>query len=99
MTLERLMSLAALECVEERERHLAIFTVGMNGYVCKNEIDVDESRALFKGTYRDCQVWIERRGIGAALRCIIEQMSEVPELAIGTKTPAELLALLARDPQ
>ena len=63
MTLDGLMSQAALECIDTRERHLAIYTVGVNGYVCRNEGAMDESRALFKGVYRDCQAWIERQGI------------------------------------
>ncbi len=99
MTLDRLLSRAALECVEERERYLAIFTVGMNGYVCQNKLDVDESRALFKGTYRECQVWIERHGIVAALLFILAHRSEVPELSAGTTTPTDLLTLLAVNPR
>ena len=95
MTLDGLMTRAALECIDERERHLAIYSVGSNAYVCRNEAGVDESRALFRGTYRDCQVWIERQGISAALRYVIEHMSEVPELILRDMTSSEILALLS----
>jgi len=37
---------------------------------------MDESRALFKGTYLHCQIWIERRGVAAALRCVMEHMEK-----------------------
>ena len=99
MTLDGLMSRAALECIDMRERHLAIFTVGLNGYVCRNEAATDESRALFKGIYRDCQAWIERQGISAALRYVIEHMNEVPELTTSGITPREILALLSNPPE
>lgn len=95
-TIEELMNRAALECTEERERYLAIFTIGVEGYVCRNESSTDESRALFKGHYRDCQVWIERKGIAAALRYILEHSREVPELADRGTSEREILALLAR---
>jgi hypothetical protein len=94
MTLDGLMTGAAMESIDERERHLAIFTVDLNGYVCKNEPDADESKALFKGTYRECQAWIERRGIAAAFRFVIKHMHEVPELNARGMTPSEILALL-----
>ena len=99
MTLDGLMTRAALECIDERERHLAIFSVGSNAYVCRNEAVVDESRALFRGTYRDCQVWIERQGISAALRYIIEHMSEVAELILHGMTSRDILALLSHKPE
>lgn len=99
MTLDGLMSQAALECIDTRERHLAIFTVGLNGYVCRNEGAMDESRALFKGTYRDCQAWIERQGISAALSYVIEHMNEVPELTASGMTSREILALLSTPPE
>lgn len=99
MKLDRLMNRAALECLDERERYLAIYTVGLNGYVCKNEGAVDESRALFKGIYRDCQVWIERRGIAAALKYVIEHMHEVPELSAQGLTSIEVLTPLSHPPQ
>jgi hypothetical protein len=99
MTLDGLMSQAALECIDTREQHLAIFTVGLNGYVCRNEAAMDESRALFKGTYRNCQTWIERQGISAALKYVIEHMNEVPELSTSGTTPREILALLSIPPQ
>jgi len=66
MTLESMMNRAAAACLDERERHLVIFTEGANGYVCRNEGLTDESQALYHGTYLDCQIWIERRGIAAA---------------------------------
>jgi hypothetical protein len=94
MTLDGLMTGAAMESIDERERHLAIFTVGVNGYVCKNEPDADESKALFKGSYRECQAWIERRGIAAALRYVVKHMHDVPELNARGMTPSEILALL-----
>jgi hypothetical protein len=81
--------------MDERERHLAIYSSGSNAYVCRNEAVADESRALFKGIYRDCQVWIERQGISAALRYVIEHMSEVPELNLHGMTSSEILALLS----
>ncbi len=99
MTLDGLMSGAALECIDARERHLAVYTVGLNGYVCKNEASMDESRALFKGIYRDCQAWIERQGISAALKYVIEHMNEVPALAVPGMTIDEILTLLAHPPE
>lgn len=94
-SVDDLMDRAALECTEERERYLAIFTTGMDGYVCRNESATDETRALFKGHYRDCQVWIERRGISAAFRYLVEHISEVPELARRKMAAKEILAFLA----
>src|ERR1700751_999096 len=58
MTVNELMNHASGECIEERERYLIIFTHGANGYVCRNEGVTDESRALYHGTYHDCQIWI-----------------------------------------
>lgn len=95
-TIEELINRAALECTEERERYLAIFTIGIEGYVCRNEASTDESRALFKGDYRDCQVWIERKGIAAALRYVLEHSGEVPELDHRGASEREMLAFLAR---
>src|SRR6266568_4133917 len=95
MTLDALMTGAAQECIDERERHLAIFTEGLNGYVCKNEPAADESKALFKGTYRECQAWIERRGIAAALRFVMKHRREVLELNARGMTPGEVLALIS----
>jgi hypothetical protein len=95
MTLESLMNRAAAACLDEREQHLAIFTEGANGYVCRNEGLTDESQALFHGTYRDCQVWIERRGIAAALRYVSEHMTEVPNLADEPCTLPELIERIA----
>jgi hypothetical protein len=99
MTLDGLMSQAALECIDTRERHLAIYTVGLNGYVCRNDAAMVESRALFKGVYRDCQAWIERQGISAALKYVIEHMNEVPELTVRGMTSSEILGLLSLPPQ
>src|SRR3954452_5521609 len=44
VNIDELMTRAALECIDERERHLAIYSVGLNAYVCRNEAVVDESR-------------------------------------------------------
>lgn len=94
-TLQDVINQAALECTEERERYLAIFTIGVEGYVCRNESSTDESRALFKGHYRDCQGWIERKGIAAALHYLVEHSREVPELAGRELAAREILAFLA----
>jgi hypothetical protein len=99
MTLDGLMSRAALECIDTRERYLAIYTVGLNGYVCRNEAATDERRALFKGIYRDCQAWIERQGISAALKYVIEHMNEVPVLTVRGMTSNEILGLLSHPPE
>jgi hypothetical protein len=99
MTLDGLMNRAALVCIDTRERHLAVYTVGLNGYVCLNEASMDESRALFKGVYRDCQAWIERQGISAALKYVIEHMNEVPALTVRGMTSSEVLGLLALPPE
>ena len=95
MTLDDLMNQAAAQCLDERENHLVIFTQGANGYVCKNAEMIDEKHALFRGTYRECQIWIERRGIAAALQYILEHLREVPELAGRQLTPADLLACMS----
>ena len=99
MTLESLLDQAAAECIDERERHLIIFTQGANGYVCRNEGPIDESRALYHGTYRDCQVWIERRGFAAALRCVLRRLEDIPELADRHLAIPDLLALLSDLPR
>jgi len=98
MTLDDLMNQAAAACLDEREGHLVIFTQGANGYVCRNAEQIDEKHALFRGTYRDCQIWIERLGIAAALHCILDHTKEVPELAAGRLTPADLLAWMSHSP-
>ncbi len=95
MTLDSLMAAAAAECVDERERYLIMFTQGTNGYVCRNEGLTDESHALYHGTYRDCQIRIERRGITAALRCILQHIHEVPEFAVDSLSAADLLYRLS----
>jgi len=79
MTLDELMNGAALECIDEREAHVIIFTQGAIGYVCPNTLDTTESKALFRGEYRSCQVWIERRGVSAALNYIGDHLNEVPD--------------------
>lgn len=95
-TLDKLVTLAAAECIDERERYLVIFTHGVNGYVCRNAGTTDESQALYKGLYHDCQIWIERRGIAAALRYIVEHSREVPGLAGRALTLDELLARISQ---
>ena len=95
MTFESLMTRAAAECVDERERYLIMFTQGSNGYVCRNEGVTDESHALYHGTYRDCQIWIERRGIVAALGYVSQHLPDVPELD-GPLLPADFLARLTQ---
>ena len=92
------MDSAARECIDTREAHVIMFTEGLNGYVCPNEGVLAESRAVFKGTYRDCQVWVERRGIAAALRFVLEHRAEVPELSGGGLTAAECLEMISRLP-
>ena len=81
LTLKELLDGAASECIDKRESYLVIFTVGVYGYVCRNEGSTEESRALFHGTYRECQIWIERRGIAAALDYVLTHLEEVPELS------------------
>jgi len=98
MTLNALMTHAAAQCVDERERYLIIFTAGANGYVCKNEGLTDESQALYRGTYRDCQVWIERRGVVAALRTIRQFLPEIQELADPQLPAAGFLEQLSHIP-
>jgi hypothetical protein len=95
MTLNAIMTRAASECIDERERYLIIFTQGANGYVCRNEGVTDESQALYHGTYRSCQIWIERRGIAAAMREVLQHLPELPKLA--NLGPAELLKELSSD--
>jgi hypothetical protein len=98
MTIEELINGAARECIDMREAYVIMFTEGVNGYVCPNEGLLAESRAVFKGTYRDCQVWVERRGISAALRFVMEHRAEVPELSAGGLTAAECLEMISRLP-
>jgi hypothetical protein len=99
MTLDKLLTEAASECIDERERYLVMFTQGANGYVCRNEGLTDENQALFKGSYRDCQIWIERRGIAAALRYISEHSKEVPKLTGNGNSVDGLLTRLLHTPQ
>ena len=97
MTLDELKNGAAQQCIDERERHLIVFTEGLNGYVCPNEGITSESRALFKGTYQECQGWIERRGIATALRYVMQRLEAVPELAGEVDDVRLLQAKLAGD--
>ena len=92
------MNEAAQKCIDVREAYLVMFTEGFNGYVCRNEASIDESRALFHGTYRECQVWIERRGVAAALKYGMEHMGEVPELSGRSLSGIKLLELISRLP-
>ncbi|MBV8671992.1 MAG: hypothetical protein JOZ33_01040 [Acidobacteriaceae bacterium] len=96
MTLNALMTRAAAECIDERERYLIMFTQGANGYVCRNEGLTDESQALFHGTYRACQIWIEQRGITAALRQVLQYLPEVGELSDASLTASRLLEQLSK---
>jgi hypothetical protein len=98
MTLDRLMTAAAAECIDERERYLVMFTQGTNAYVCRNEGSAAESQALYKGEYRDCQIWIERHGLAAAFRFISEHIKDVPELS-AHPDPAQLLAMISFIPK
>lgn len=77
MTIDELMNEASQACIDEREAYLIMFTGGFNGYVCRNDAAAIESRALFKGTYRECQIWVERRGILAALRVVREKIGQI----------------------
>ena len=97
--LDKVVTRAAAECIDERERYLVIFTYGVNGYVCRNEGATDESQALYKGLYRDCQIWIERRGIAAALRYVLKHLQDVPEINGGQLTLEELLAQISQIPK
>ena len=96
MTIQELMNGAAQACIDTREAHVIMFTEGLNGYVCPNEGVLAESRAVFKGTYRDCQIWVERRGISAALRFVTAHRVEVPKLSAGDLMAAECLELISR---
>ena len=97
MTIDELMYLASEACIDEREAHLILFTEGLNGYVCRNEGAASESRALFRGSYRDCQVWVERRGIAAALRVVSLGMGDVAGLAKEQLAGRALLERLMRE--
>ena len=97
MTQEDLINGAAQACIDEREAHLIMFTEGVNGYVCPNEGLIAENKAIFKGTYRQCQIWVERRGLSAALRYILDQQHQVPELADRSLTLDEYLASFSRN--
>ena len=99
LTLDNVVTRAAAECIDERERYLVIFTHGVSGYVCRNAEATDESQALYKGLYRDCQIWIERRGIAAALRYVLKHLKDVPEMNGGQLTLDELLARISQIPK
>jgi len=90
------MNGAAQQCIDEREAHLIMFTEGINGYVCPNEGVITENRAIFKGTYRECQIWVERRGLSAAIRYILEQQNHVPQLSDQVFTLDQCLAEFSR---
>jgi hypothetical protein len=94
MTLNELMNGAAWECIDEREAHVIIFTQGAIGYVCLNTMDTTESKALFRGEYRSCQVWIERRGVSAALNYIRDHLNEVPDFIASQSNLQAFLAML-----
>jgi hypothetical protein len=96
MTFLELMNGAAQQCIDEREAHLIMFTEGLNGYVCPNEGLTTENRAIFKGTYRECQIWVERRGLSAAIRYILEQHQEVPQISEHLFTLDQCLADFTR---
>jgi len=87
---------AASECLDKRESYLVIFTTGMHGYVCRNEGATDPSRALFHGTYRECQIWIERRGIAAALDYVRAHLDAVAELAHPQLAAQRLMEIIAQ---
>jgi hypothetical protein len=78
LTLEELLDHAASECIDKRESYLVVFTVGINAYVCPNEGAIHPGKALFEGTYRACQIWVERQGIAQALRCVLARIGETP---------------------
>jgi len=99
MTREELINGAAQVCIDEREAHLIMFTEGIFGYVCPNEGIITENRAIFKGTYRECQIWVEQRGLSAALRFILERQHLVPELSDCRLTLDQCLADFSRTPR
>jgi len=96
MTLKELLDHAASECIDKRESFLVIFTTGVYGYVCRNEGVTDASRALFHGTYRECQIWIERRGIAAALDYVLTHIEEVPEISHQDLPGRHLIEMILR---
>jgi hypothetical protein len=96
MTIDELMDRASEACIDEREAYLILFTEGLNGYVCRNEGAALESHALFRGSYRDCQIWVERRGVAAALLVLKGRISEVPGPAHTELSIQSLLDRLAR---
>jgi hypothetical protein len=96
MTREELIHGAAQECIDQREALLIMFTEGVNGYVCPNEGIITEDRAIFKGTYRECQIWVERRGISAAILFIQQRQHLVPEFSNRNLTLNECRAEFAR---
>jgi hypothetical protein len=98
LTLKELLDRAASECIDKRESYLVVFTVGLNGYVCRNEGSTDVSRALFHGTYRECQIWIERRGVCAAVDYVLAHMEKVPELTHGGLSELGILKAISQQP-
>jgi hypothetical protein len=95
LTLKELLDRAASECIDRRESYLVVFTMGLNGYVCLNEGATDASRALFHGTYRQCQIWIERRGVAAALDYVSAHIEDAPELSNRDLSAHRLLELIS----
>lgn len=95
MTLEELLDRAASACIDERESYLVVFTVGINGYVCRNEGSIHPSKALYQGTYRECQIWVERRGIAAAMLYMLNN-AEGTYVSHPKLSANELLQLIAR---
>jgi hypothetical protein len=95
LTLKELLDRAASECIDKRESYLVVFTVGLYGYVCLNEGTTDASRALFHGTYRECQIWIERRGVSAALDYVLTHIEKVPELKGADLSAHDLLTFIS----
>jgi hypothetical protein len=90
------MDAASAASIDEREAYLILFTKGMNSYVCRNEGAAMETRALFRGTCRECQIWVERRGIAAALLVRKGRIREVPGPSQGEFMVESYLDRLAR---
>jgi hypothetical protein len=96
LTLKELLDRAASECIDKRESYLVVFTVGLHGYVCLNEGATDVSRAIFHGTYRECQIWIERRGVSAALDYVLTHIAEAPELSHQDLSARQFLEIISQ---
>jgi hypothetical protein len=96
LTLDQLLNGASEASIDERERYVVMFTTGMNGYVCRNEGIIEESRSLYRGTYRSCQIWIERRGVFAAMQYLQEHISQVSELSAQKLSVPSLSEIFSR---